>query len=41
MNKETQKTMFSSKTGNWATPQEFFNKLDWPINSYSENIDPL
>lgn len=23
--------MFSSKTDNWATPQEFFNKLDAEI----------
>lgn len=28
MNKETQKVMFSSKTGLWATPQEFFNTLN-------------
>ncbi len=38
MNKETQKTMFSSKTGNWATPQEFFDKLDWRFGPF--DLDP-
>ena len=34
MNKETQKTMFSSKTGEWATPQEFFDKLNWRFGPF-------
>ena len=38
MNKETQKTMFSSKTGNWATPQEFFDKLNWRFGPF--DLDP-
>ena len=28
MDTQTQKTMFSSKTDEWATPQEFYNKLN-------------
>ncbi len=31
MNKGTQLTMFSSKTGEWATPQDFFDKLNWRL----------
>ena len=38
MNKETQKTMFSSKTGNWGTPQEFFDKLNWRFGPF--DLDP-
>ena len=38
MNKETQKTMFSSKTGEWATPQEFFDKLNWRFGPF--DLDP-
>ena len=38
MNKLTQKTMFSSKTGDWATPKEFFDKLNWRFGPFS--LDP-
>ena len=38
MNKETQVIMFSSKTGDWATPQEFFDKLDWRFGPF--DLDP-
>lgn len=38
MNKATQKTMFSSKTGNWATPNEFFDKLNWRFGPF--DLDP-
>ena len=38
MNKTTQLTMFSSKTGEWSTPQEFFDKLDWRFGPF--NLDP-
>ena len=38
MNKSTQLTMFSSKTGEWATPQDFFNKLDWRFGPF--DLDP-
>jgi site-specific DNA-methyltransferase (adenine-specific) len=38
MNKATQLTMFSSKTGEWSTPQEFFNKLDWRFGPF--DLDP-
>lgn len=38
MNKATQLTMFSSKTGEWATPQEFFDKLDWRFGPF--DLDP-
>ena len=38
MNKETQKTMFSSKTGEWATPAEFFDKLNWRFGPF--DLDP-
>lgn len=38
MNKQTQVIMFSSKTGNWATPQEFFDKLDWRFGPF--DLDP-
>ena len=38
MNKSTQVVMFSSKTGEWSTPQEFFNKLDWRFGPF--DLDP-
>ena len=38
MNKQTQVVMFSSKTGQWATPQEFYNKLDWRFGPF--DLDP-
>ncbi len=30
--------MFSSKTGEWATPQEFFDKLNWRFGPF--DLDP-
>jgi len=38
MDKNTQLTMFSSKTGEWSTPQEFFKKLDWRFGPF--DLDP-
>tara|TARA_Y100001937_G_C7037610_1_gene293099 strand:- start:95 stop:583 length:489 start_codon:yes stop_codon:yes gene_type:complete len=38
MNKVAQQVLFSSKTGNWATPQEFFDKLDWRFGPF--DLDP-
>ena len=38
MDKETQLVMFSSKTGEWATPQEFFDKLNWRFGPF--DLDP-
>lgn len=38
MDKNTKTIMFSSKTGNWATPQEFFDKLDWRFGPF--DLDP-
>ena len=38
MNLVTQQTLFSSKTGNWSTPQEFFDKLNWRFGPF--NLDP-
>ena len=38
MDKQTQVLMFSSKTGKWGTPQEFFNKLDWRFGPF--DLDP-
>jgi phage N-6-adenine-methyltransferase len=38
MNKNAQLTMFSSKTGDWSTPQEFFDKLDWRFGPF--DLDP-
>lgn len=38
MNITTQKTMFSSKTGDWATPQDFFDKLNWRFGGFT--LDP-
>jgi|TARA_R110000851_G_scaffold81814_4_gene179496 phage N-6-adenine-methyltransferase len=38
MDKNTQVIMFSSKTGEWATPQDFFDKLNWRFGPYT--LDP-
>ena len=38
MNKNTQLTMFSSKTGEWSTPQDFFDKLNWRFGPFT--LDP-
>ena len=38
VNKATQKVMFSSSTGNWATPQAFFDRLDWRFGPF--DLDP-
>jgi len=38
VNKETQGVMFSSKTGNWSTPKEFFEKLNWRFGPF--DLDP-
>jgi len=38
MDKATQKTLFSSKTGEWSTPQQFFDKLDWRFGPF--DLDP-
>jgi len=38
MNKATQKIMFSSKSGEWETPQDFYNKLNWRFGPF--NLDP-
>jgi len=38
MNKATQRTMFSSETGVWATPQDFYDKLNWRFGPF--NLDP-
>jgi site-specific DNA-methyltransferase (adenine-specific) len=38
MNKNTQVVMFSSKTGEWSTPQDFFDKLNWRFGPFS--LDP-
>ena len=38
MDKGTQLVMFSSKTGEWATPQEFFDKLAWRFGPF--DLDP-
>jgi phage N-6-adenine-methyltransferase len=38
MNKNTQDTMFSSKSSDWSTPQEFFDKLNWRFGSF--DLDP-
>ena len=38
MDKQTQVVMFSSKTGQWGTPQEFYDKLDWRFGPF--NLDP-
>ena len=38
MNTATQQTLFSSKTGEWATPQDFFDKLNWRFGQFT--LDP-
>ena len=38
MNKNTQVLMFSSKTGEWSTPQNFFDKLNWRFGPF--DLDP-
>ena len=38
MDKNTKLVMFSSKTGEWATPKEFFDKLNWRFGPFS--LDP-
>tara|TARA_E500000331_G_scaffold340017_1_gene370898 strand:+ start:8983 stop:9459 length:477 start_codon:yes stop_codon:yes gene_type:complete len=38
MNSNVQKVMFSSKTGDWATPQDFFDKLNWRYGPF--DLDP-
>jgi site-specific DNA-methyltransferase (adenine-specific) len=38
MNAATQQTLFSSKTGEWATPQDFFDKLNWRFGPF--DLDP-
>ena len=37
MDANTQKVMFSSKTPEWATPQDFYDKLDKEFNF---DLDP-
>ena len=34
MNTQTQVVMFSSKSGEWATPQDFFDKLNWRFGPF-------
>ena len=38
MNKKTQKTLFSSKTGEWETPNAFYDKLSWRFGPFT--LDP-
>ena len=38
MNKAAQVVMFSSKTGDWETPQDFFDKLNWRFGPF--DLDP-
>jgi len=38
MNQATQKVMFASTTGEWATPDDFFKKLDWRFGPF--DLDP-
>jgi len=38
VNKKTQRTMFSSNTGNWSTPQAFFDRLNWRFGPF--DLDP-
>ena len=38
MDKNTKLVMFSSKTGQWATPQEFFDKRNWRFGPF--DLDP-
>ena len=37
MNKKTQETMFSSKSAEWETPQDFFDRLN---QTYDFTLDP-
>ena len=37
MNKTTLNTLFSSETGDWSTPIDFFNRLD---QEYNFTLDP-
>ena len=37
MNKEIQEAMFSSKSGEWETPQDFYERLN---RAYDFNLDP-
>ena len=38
MNSATQVVMFSSKSGEWATPLDFFDKLNWRFGPF--DLDP-
>ena len=38
MNKNTKVVMFSSKSGEWSTPQAFFDRLDWHFGPF--DLDP-
>tara|TARA_R110000824_G_scaffold245455_1_gene434498 strand:+ start:145 stop:633 length:489 start_codon:yes stop_codon:yes gene_type:complete len=38
MNKAVQETMFSSKSGEWSTPNDFFQKLNWRFGPF--DLDP-
>jgi site-specific DNA-methyltransferase (adenine-specific) len=38
MNSNVQKVMFSSKTGDWSTPQDFYEKLNWRYGPF--DLDP-
>ena len=38
MNSAVQKTLFSSASGEWATPQDFFDKLNWRFGPF--DLDP-
>ncbi len=38
MDKNTVKVMFSSESNEWATPQEFFDKLNWRFGPF--DLDP-
>ena len=38
MNKKVQKVLFSSETGEWSTPQDFFDKLNWRFGPFT--LDP-
>jgi len=38
VDKNTKLVMFSSKTGEWSTPQDFFEKLSWRFGPF--DLDP-
>ena len=38
MDNNTKLVMFSSKSGEWSTPQEFFDKLNWRFGPF--DLDP-